>query len=222
MTLDLSDYVDVPTRIAEFKTKFPEGSLQSELHRLEGGWLCKAWAYRTPDDVRPGIGHAFEPVPGKTPFTRDSEAMNAETSAWGRAIVALGFETKHIASANEVAAREEPKARPKAKPKKEEPIHEKTTSFQPPEGATEPQADQRAKKKGYALLKNLESNDPAFAEVKPYLLEHFGSDNPYKMTAANLDAAIEWMAPRYEAIATQLAGFAAANDEDIPFLPTDS
>ena len=31
--------------------------------------------------------------------------MNAETSAWGRAIVALGFETKKIASANEVRAR---------------------------------------------------------------------------------------------------------------------
>lgn len=103
---NMGDYVDVSERIRQFAKKFPEGSLQSELEFVNGGWLCKAYAYRSADDARPGIGHAFEPVPGKTPYTRDSEAMNAETSAWGRAIVALGFETKKIASANEVRARQ--------------------------------------------------------------------------------------------------------------------
>jgi hypothetical protein len=102
----MDDYVDVAERVREFSSKFPDGSLQSELTRLEGGWLCKAYAYRNQDDARPGIGHAFEPVPGKTPYTKDSEAMNAETSAWGRAIVALGFDTKKIASRQEVRARE--------------------------------------------------------------------------------------------------------------------
>lgn len=110
MTFDLSEYVDVAERIRIFKEKFPEGSLQSELTMTNGdspGWLCKAYAYRSADDPRPGIGHAFEPVPGKTPYTKDSEAMNSETSAWGRAIVALGFETKKIASAEEVRARQD-------------------------------------------------------------------------------------------------------------------
>ena len=109
MTFDLSEYVDVAERIRIFKEKYPDGSLQSELTLLDGnnpGWLCKAYAYRDAGDVLPGIGHAFEPVPGKTPYTKDSEAMNAETSAWGRAIVALGFETKKIASAEEVQARQ--------------------------------------------------------------------------------------------------------------------
>lgn len=116
MSFDLSDYVDVAERIRVFKEKYPDGSLQSELTLMNGdnpGWLCKAYAYRDAGDVLPGIGHAFEPIPGKTPYTRDSEAMNAETSAWGRAIVALGFETKKIASAEEVQARqgsETPKA----------------------------------------------------------------------------------------------------------------
>jgi hypothetical protein len=111
---DMKDYVDVAERVAEFSRRYPEGSLQSELKpQLDSdgmlvGWLCRAYAYRTPDDTRPGIGHAVEPVPGKTPYTRDSEAMNAETSAWGRAIVALGFPTKKIASQQEVAARQEP------------------------------------------------------------------------------------------------------------------
>ena len=101
----MDDYVDVAERIRNFADRFPEGSLQSELQLVGGGWLCKAFAYRSPSDERPGIGHAFEPVPGKTPYTKDSEAMNAETSAWGRAIVALGFETKKIASRQEVRAR---------------------------------------------------------------------------------------------------------------------
>lgn len=102
---NMDDYVDVAERIRNFAERFPEGSLQSELEKTGEGWLCKAYAYRTADDGRPGIGHAFEPVPGKTPYTKDSEAMNAETSAWGRAIVALGFDTKKIASKQEVRAR---------------------------------------------------------------------------------------------------------------------
>src|SRR5918995_1562320 len=100
--MNLNDYVDVAERIRIFKERYPEGSLQSlEPPRL---WqvgermfigYCAA-AHPTPDDERPGIGWAWEPVPGPTPFTKDSELMNAETSAWGRAIVALGFETKKV------------------------------------------------------------------------------------------------------------------------------
>ena len=107
MSFDLSDYVDVAERISVFKEKYPEGSLQSEVVYLKEpfGVLCVARAYRSPDDERPGVGHAFEPIPGSTPYTKDSETMNAETSAWGRAIVALGFQTKKIASADEVRAR---------------------------------------------------------------------------------------------------------------------
>ncbi len=100
-------------RIRQFKAQFPDGSLQSvgEPKMMSAGdkafvVYCAA-AYRTPDDQRPGIGWAWEPVPGPTPFTRDSELMNAETSAWGRAIVALGFDTKHVASSNEVENRQQ-------------------------------------------------------------------------------------------------------------------
>lgn len=104
----LDDYVDVAERIAQFSSRYPEGSLQGSGHFVETpvvGYLYHAKAYRTPDDPRPGCGTAFEPIPGKTPYTRDSEVQNAETAAWGRAIVALGFETKKIASKQEVQAR---------------------------------------------------------------------------------------------------------------------
>lgn len=124
MAFQLDDYVTVAERIEQFRDKYPEGSLQCEWQLLlvptavkdaDGNWttldrpiiVAKAFAYRHPEDPRPGIGHAQEPLPGKTPYTKDSEIQNAETSAWGRAIVAvLAADTrKGVASRDEVAAR---------------------------------------------------------------------------------------------------------------------
>jgi hypothetical protein len=108
----LDGYIEVPDRIVAFKEKYPDGSLQGEWELREIGGdtfvVYVARAYRTPDDERPAVGTAWEPYPGKTPYTKDSELMNAETSAWGRAIVALGFlaQGEKVASANEVRARQ--------------------------------------------------------------------------------------------------------------------
>jgi hypothetical protein len=127
------DYIDVATRITEFRAKHPEGSLQplnpAEPFRLVQveGWrkdgerteqtfiVVVVAAYRTPDDPRPGVGMAWEVFPGRTPYTLGSELMNAETSAWGRAIIAVGAadSKQGIASAEEVrnrAAEREPQA----------------------------------------------------------------------------------------------------------------
>ncbi len=108
---NMDDYVDVAERIRSFYERFPEGRLTTvdwEVKPDVGGntfvWV-HAKAYRTPDDPLPGDGIAWEPVPGPTQFTKDSELMNAQTAAWGRAIVALGFDTKKIASKQEVQAR---------------------------------------------------------------------------------------------------------------------
>jgi hypothetical protein len=112
-------YVEVNERIIEFRLKYPDGTLQSEIvpeYTNDGRITIKAYAFRTPDDPRPGTGYASEPVPGKTPFTRDSELMNAETSAWGRALIAVGAADakRGIASANEVRNRQQPKDDPQA------------------------------------------------------------------------------------------------------------
>jgi len=102
------DYNDVASRIEEWRKKHPEGSIQQ--YSLEfktfGGkdWIVyTAAAYRTPDDQRPGMGTAWEQVPGATPFTKDSELQNAETAAWGRALIAVGAANakKGIASREE-------------------------------------------------------------------------------------------------------------------------
>lgn len=125
MAFNMDDYVPVADRIAEFRDKYPDGSLQCEWQMVliptavkqpDGSWttmdrpiiVAKAFAYRTPDDPRPGIGHAQESIPGKTPYTKDSELMNAETSAWGRAIVAvLAADTRRgVASRDEVRSRQ--------------------------------------------------------------------------------------------------------------------
>jgi hypothetical protein len=108
---NLEGYVEVADRITAFYEKHPEGSLQcKEWHMEEVGdklfVVYTALAYRTPDDARPGVGTAWEPFPGKTNFTRDSELMNCETSSWGRALAALGFVGKKIASAEEVRNRQ--------------------------------------------------------------------------------------------------------------------
>lgn len=113
MGFELSDdYVDVAERITEFRDKHPEGSFQQlklEFVKVAGkDWVVyTAAAYRDPDDKRPGQGTAWEEIPGRTPYTKGSEVQNAETSAWGRAIVAaLAADTKRgIASAQEVRNR---------------------------------------------------------------------------------------------------------------------
>lgn len=113
MAWNNNDYVDVAARVREFHEKHPEGSLQTvniEFKEVAGQMLViyTAAAYRYPEDPRPGIAMASEPFPGKTNFTRDSEVMNAETSAWGRSIIAAdgSIVSKKIASAQEVANRQ--------------------------------------------------------------------------------------------------------------------
>ena len=116
MTFNMADYVDVKQRITEFYKKYPEGSIQFEFKgTLESNpdmiWGI-AYAYRTATDERPGIGTAAELAVGKTTFTRGSELMNLETSAWGRAIGSLGIGLgKSVATKQEVEAaqaRQEP------------------------------------------------------------------------------------------------------------------
>lgn len=122
----LADYVDVAERIAEFRAKYPNGSLRpaalerpfwvEDVPGIGPRLVYVAAAYRGPEDTNPGVGSAWEPLPGRTPYTRDSELMVAETSAWGRAIVATLAADTHrgIASRDEVRARQSsPKPTPK-------------------------------------------------------------------------------------------------------------
>jgi hypothetical protein len=67
---------------------------------------CTVW--RDKDDQLPCIAYCWEPFPGRTPYTKDSEQMNASTSALGRALGMMGFGIDHkMASKQEVMARQE-------------------------------------------------------------------------------------------------------------------
>ncbi|RAV17539.1 hypothetical protein DQP57_00500 [Mycobacterium colombiense] len=108
---NLDDYCDVRERMAEFFAKHPEGVFQSECQFIQtdgrSAVVVKAYAYRHPDDPKPGTGLAYEFIPGKTPYTKDSELQNAETAAWGRAVMAVGAgdSKKPIATREEVRNR---------------------------------------------------------------------------------------------------------------------
>ena len=168
----LDDYVDVAERIRIFRERHPEGSLQpldpsAPFQIVEvGGQTFIAYtavAYRSPTDQLPGIAVSWEPFPGKSPFTAGSELMNAETAAWGRAIIAsLSADSKKIASLDEVRARREaqntghPSAE-LAQKRPERPQADNTPqAVQNATPATEPQ--ERAL---YAISKKLDKLPPA-------------------------------------------------------------
>ncbi len=126
MAFDLESYVTVQERVIEFKKMHPEGSLQFEFKGVLDGSPLMMWgiayAYRHPGDERPGIGTAAELIEGKTPYTKGSELQNLESSAWGRAIAALGIGiSKGIASKQEVQAAKDRQAPGPAKPKEVDP-----------------------------------------------------------------------------------------------------
>ena len=104
--VDLSDYVTVAERLVAFRKKYPEGRMESEVIQtgFEDYIAVKALCFRDKDDVTPGVGLAWEMVPGPTPFTKNSELQNAETSAWGRALVAalVSDTSRGIASKDDI------------------------------------------------------------------------------------------------------------------------
>ena len=109
--MDLTNYVDVPTRFAMALERWPE--LRIVENRPEiitiGDKVFIAvtvQAWRTPDDQIPAQNTAWEIFPGATPFTRGSEMMNASTSALGRVLGFMMSFGPKMASAEEVRNRQ--------------------------------------------------------------------------------------------------------------------
>jgi len=109
--MNLDNYVPVHSRLLQALDAHPhlrvveEGHTIVEIgdrHYVEATVLV----YRDPEDPRPARGTVWEPIPGRTPFTRDSELMVAYTSALGRALGYMGHGISHgMASSDEIANR---------------------------------------------------------------------------------------------------------------------
>ena len=99
------NYVTVDERVEEFHKRFPNGSIQTELIRFEGGIaITKTHVY--PDienSTRKFTGYAYEEV-GSSNINKFSALENCETSSCGRALGFLGIGLNgSIATADEVA-----------------------------------------------------------------------------------------------------------------------
>lgn len=111
MAFDISNYVDVATRVKLLLERYPNASINCSLPEVQFVGDRAFIAVSCVIDCNDGSGRtarasAWEPFPGRTPYTKDSEAMNAETSAVGRCAGLLGFGlTGSLASANEVSNR---------------------------------------------------------------------------------------------------------------------
>ena len=109
---NLGDYVDVPTRLAQALKQFPDLRIQETKpiivtvdNQQYVEISCTVW--RDCTDLMPTVAYCWEPIPGRTPYTKGSEMMNASTSCLGRALGFLGMGIgKSIASRNEVQARQ--------------------------------------------------------------------------------------------------------------------
>lgn len=111
MSFSLDNYVDVPTRLKMLFEQYPNASVVADppcIREIGGHAFIEVTVTITCNDEhgRMGRASAWEAFPGRTPYTKDSEMMNAETSAIGRCCGALGIGLKSsIASLDEVRNR---------------------------------------------------------------------------------------------------------------------
>lgn len=190
MAFDLTDYVTVPERVERFYKNHPEGRIVcsppevrviGDRHFIE----VTAAVYRTADDPCPCTASAWETFPGRTPYTKDSEMMNAETSAIGRAIAACGIGvSRSMASRHEVMLRENDRNAPAPTPakKRQSQPHRKDSLSA---NITGPMAD---------VVERLNGIEPAPARLaaKQGFAERFG--HPGTITDEMLDQVTEFVA----------------------------
>lgn len=108
----LDGYTTVNQRILTFFDKYPTGIISTHPAKIvtlgDHTFISVVAEVNTTADAPPVLAEAWEIFPGKTPYTRDSEMMNAATSAIGRALMQLGIGIdKAAASADEVRVAQE-------------------------------------------------------------------------------------------------------------------
>ena len=182
--MDLTNYVDVPERFKQALAKWPELRIMENRPEIitigDKTFISVTMqAWRTPDDPIPAQATCFEPFPGKTSFTRDSEQMNASTSCLGRVIgLMMSFGPK-MASAEEVRNRQPDTNAPATLLKQPDDLHHM--------GRKAP-ANPRTQALGAAA-----NNAPSEAQLK--YLRGLNYEGPAPETRAECTALIKRLAP---------------------------
>ncbi len=140
------DYVSVKERVDKFWTEYPEGSIRTKLIEERNGealtgWICKAKVYRRDADKGGGLllaatGYARQELLTSAPLKRDGKPNEfapewtspvevVETSAIGRALANMGYQTKGRPSQEEMS-----KAHAKAEqPPQDSVLHDGTYAY---------------------------------------------------------------------------------------------
>lgn len=97
MSFSLDNYTTVAERIIQFYKDYPTGIITTRTAKIVTvgdhtyvSVIARVWLERQEESFSTDA-EAWEVWPGKTPYTRDSEMMNAATSAIGRALMQLGI-----------------------------------------------------------------------------------------------------------------------------------
>lgn len=128
MAFDLSNYVPVADRLDKFRADHPTWGLTSSLLFHDEKRVVVRASISDESGREVASGHAEE-VRGQGNVNRTSALENAETSAWGRALAALGYDVKGgIASQEEMtrAQAHSSPSKPKQSQKQKEPQGEPT------------------------------------------------------------------------------------------------
>lgn len=96
-----TEYVPVSERIKEFRSKFKDHSLITEMVRYDEQKVVFKASVINPEGRTIATGFAMEKE-GSTFINKTSHVENAETSAWGRALACLGILDESVASYEEV------------------------------------------------------------------------------------------------------------------------
>lgn len=109
------DYAEVNQRIKAFRMVEPNGSIETEILKLENGLCLMRAVIKNEQGTIIGVGHAYENE-NSSFINKTSYIENCETSAVGRALGMCGFGIDtSVASYEEVAnaiKNQEPKAAP--------------------------------------------------------------------------------------------------------------
>lgn len=190
-------YITVAERLEAFVNDHPEGRISTELvystfdpGSASGLVVVSAAVFKDrgsfeePRLVPDGTGLASMPIPGPTSFTKHSEVENAETSAIGRALAAIGYLAKtpdgkpRISSDDEITA--------KSNPSRDE---EKAAN-----AATDPQL-----KKMFAMSKKAKMSKE---ELQEFVLRTTGKHSSKQLTRDDMDTIFENLTVKAVEVAT--------------------